>query len=169
MGDTIPDYTPKKQCSKCHLWLSFSNFSTANSASDKLHWQCKACINRSREKNPTRERAKQLRLGYNMTLQQYDQMFAQQGGVCAICKRPETHRHRWSDTGYKALSVDHDHKTGDVRALLCASCNMSFGMMNEDPERIQALLAYAEWCQMREPDVKIVQLPLTLAQSDIDK
>jgi hypothetical protein len=40
-------------------------------------------------------------------------------------------------------SIDHDHVTGAVRGLLCNDCNMAFGYLHEDPERILDLLAYA--------------------------
>lgn len=45
----------------------------------------------------------------------YDRMYAAQGGKCAICQRGKGKS--------KRLSVDHDHKTGKVRGLLCAACN----------------------------------------------
>lgn len=58
-----------------------------------------------------------------------------QDGVCAIrgCFNPATH-------------ADHDHLTGEPRALLCASCNLAFGQLGEDVSRIQGLLEYAVQC-----------------------
>ena len=52
--------------------------------------------------------------GIDMTDERYDAMLANQGGVCAICGRVDSK---------KRLSVDHDHKTGFVRGLLCWRCN----------------------------------------------
>jgi hypothetical protein len=40
------------------------------------------------------------------------------------------------------LHVDHDHTTGEVRALLCSGCNSAMGMLKDDLYRMQALLAY---------------------------
>jgi Recombination endonuclease VII len=51
---------------------------------------------------------------YGITLAQYNQMLVNQDGVCAICGRPPKHY---------ALSVDHNHVTGENRKLLCAPCN----------------------------------------------
>jgi Recombination endonuclease VII len=42
---------------------------------------------------------------------------------------------------------DHCHTSQKIRALLCGDCNTSFGLLKEDPERIQALLAYAKQWQ----------------------
>lgn len=53
---------------------------------------------------------------YGITEQQYDQLYTKQDGCCAVCKRH-------SSSFKKRLSVDHDHKTGDVRGLLCVHCN----------------------------------------------
>lgn len=86
-------------------------------------------------------------------------MLAEQHGVCAICKMPE-HKINHMTGKIDPLSVDHDHKTGDVRALLCNECNRALGNMREDPERIRALLRYAEWCQTREPNIRIIQLSM---------
>lgn len=62
---------------------------------------------------------------YGITLQKYEEMYEKQGGLCDICNRPET------TLGHKgtlvSLSVDHCHKTGKIRALLCRSCNTMLG------------------------------------------
>jgi hypothetical protein len=107
---------------------------------------------------------------YGITPHEYDRMLAEQGGMCFVCKRPENHPNTHSKTGeIRLLSVDHDHATGDARKLLCSSCNVALGRMEEDPERIRALAEYAEWCQTREPSKKIIQLPMMFTQPDIDR
>lgn len=58
-----------------------------------------------------------------------------QEGVCAICKRKPSVRR---------LDVDHNHKTGKVRGLLCNQCNSSLGMMGESVERLQVAIAYLQ-------------------------
>ncbi len=69
----------------------------------------------------------------------YQEMLREQNGVCAICHKPETHRDGLSGKP-KDLAIDHDHKTGAVRALLCSSCNTALGLFEDDP----ALLAKAQ-------------------------
>ena len=67
------------------------------------------------------------RLGkYGITAEQYNKMLAEQNGVCAICGRPPK---------TKRLHVDHDHKTGKIRALLCMMCNTKLGII-EHPKKI---------------------------------
>lgn len=62
---------------------------------------------------------------YGITLQEYEDMHTKQEGLCAICNRPETM------LGHKgtlvSLAVDHCHKTGKIRALLCRNCNTMLG------------------------------------------
>jgi hypothetical protein len=77
-----------------------------------------------------------------MTGVEYDAMFEAQGGVCAICGRPER---KVSKSGYPfTLAVDHNHATGKIRALLCNDCNACLGMLQENPDTLRAMLAYLE-------------------------
>lgn len=62
---------------------------------------------------------------YGITEQYYINLLEKQKGVCAICNKEETTKHR-SGT-IKKLSVDHCHKTGKVRGLLCQGCNHALG------------------------------------------
>lgn len=165
VSENTPQYNPLhgKQCTGCRKWLPFSDFSKARKTKDGLNWRCRKCKLKHQRENRTPEvgRSYQLKSVYGITLKQYNRMLEEQDYVCAVCKMPETHPNNHSKTGaIRRLSVDHDHKTGDVRALLCSGCNVALGRMREDPDRIRALADYAEWCQKREPNEKIVQLSL---------
>lgn len=81
-----------------------------------------------------------LLLKYGITRDRYLEMFAEQGGVCAICKQPETAKDKNGEI--KAMAVDHCHKTGKVRSLLCYECNTGIGKLKEDPNILQAAIAY---------------------------
>lgn len=64
-------------------------------------------------------------------------MEAKQGGLCAICRGPET---RLTKTGRPTrLAVDHHHVTNTPRGLLCNNCNSGIGYFRENPK----LLMYA--------------------------
>ena len=73
---------------------------------------------------------------YDITPEQWDAMFARQGGRCAICSTaaPGGVANR--------LHVDHDHDTGEVRGLLCHSCNKGIGHLGDDAERVYAAAIY---------------------------
>lgn len=58
---------------------------------------------------------------YRVTRDDYDRMFAEQQGRCAICR-----------TAHDILNVDHDHATGAVRGLLCKNCNIALGWLKDD-------------------------------------
>lgn len=71
-------------------------------------------------------------------MQQFRAMWLAQGGVCAICRQPErTERNR-------LLTIDHDHETGQVRALLCSQCNRAIGLLQDDPAVIRAAADYVQ-------------------------
>jgi hypothetical protein len=74
-----------------------------------------------------------------MALDEYDVMFAAQGGVCAICLRPPTVQQRKAN-----LAVDHDHATGKRRSLLCNRCNLGLGYLDDDSALLHAAARYLE-------------------------
>ena len=69
---------------------------------------------------------------YGITQLDYERIYSMQGGKCAICGKAETARASKSSRP-KRLSVDHDHKTGEIRGLLCNSCNTAIGHLRENP------------------------------------
>lgn len=75
---------------------------------------------------------------YNMPDGGYDGMLTAQGGKCAICGSSEA-RSR-SDK----FHIDHCHKTGVVRGLLCGPCNTGIGKLNDDPELLKIAIKYLE-------------------------
>lgn len=78
---------------------------------------------------------------YGIDALRYQEMLREQNGVCAICHNLETHRDGTSGKT-KDLAVDHDHKTGAIRALLCSACNTALGLFNDDPALLDAAKAY---------------------------
>jgi hypothetical protein len=63
-----------------------------------------------------------------------------QGGGCAICGRtPDDAPGRWS-----RLNIDHDHKTGKVRGVLCHGCNSGIGHLQDDPALLRRAAEYVE-------------------------
>lgn len=93
---------------------------------------------RNPEKQRLSKRRARLRKEFGLSLEQFDAMLAAQGGVCAICKQPETRQR----SGIKTLSIDHCHATGRVRGLLCNRCNRAIGLLQDTAEICDAAAEY---------------------------
>ena len=81
-----------------------------------------------------KDRASYLKRTFGITVQQYDEMLAAQGGVCFLCRRPPT--------AWISLHVDHDHESGAIRKLLCFRCNNALGDLDDDPDLLARAAAY---------------------------
>jgi len=75
---------------------------------------------------------------YNLTPSQYDALLDAQDGRCAICGSDSPGR------GHAHFSVDHCHKSGRVRGLLCGNCNVGIGLLGDCAERVTAAVRYLE-------------------------
>lgn len=71
-----------------------------------------------------------------MSLEDYDIMFEEQKGVCAICHKKESRK--------EFLSIDHCHETGRVRGLLCTDCNQALGLLKDDTQVMLRAVQYLE-------------------------
>lgn len=79
-----------------------------------------------------------LKREYGITNEQYDAMFEDQQGRCAICGTDKP-------TGkWKCFAVDHNHETGAVRALLCNECNRGIGLLKDSAELLRKAAEYLD-------------------------
>jgi hypothetical protein len=144
-----------KNCKQCKELKKLNEFHTNKLTKDGLRSKCKACYkiyyknwylqNRSKVKakslswrinNPGKLTAYHLNRRYGLTTEQYDTMWAEQCGCCAICDQPTP-----------KLVVDHNHKTGRIRQLLCPACNRAIGSLQESPSILRSAAAYLEFHQ----------------------
>lgn len=88
----------------------------------------------------TRER--RLVRKYGLTSLEYEAMFKKQKGLCLICQQPQL----------KPLVVDHDHRDGAVRGLLCYSCNTGLGLLGDSPARLFRAFNYLRNHGLRATD-----------------
>lgn len=125
-----------KRCSKCGTTKPSEQFYKNSGSKDRLASACKDCTDEARSKRSEEQTRKQrYKYTFGITLEDYERLFAQQRGRCAICTT--------TCPGHtKHFHVDHCHKTGVVRGLLCAPCNMGIGQLGDDPDRIEAAAAY---------------------------
>jgi len=138
----------RKRCSKCRVEKESNQFYRDRHKSDGRKSCCKDCADKvairyaktatckesqkqywKTNKGKQVQRRCQLKKKFGITLEEYDRLLEQQSGVCAICGQPETSE----DFGgsIRRLAVDHNHKTGEVRGLLCQKCNHAIGLFND--------------------------------------
>lgn len=135
-----------KHCSMCGVYLLFDAFPPSPHSVNRggVKAYCRPCSREYKRNHhdPIKHRARMLLAQRGVTVQAYEEMFIRQGGVCAICKQPETAHDR--NRKRKQLAVDHNHATGLNRELLCSACNLLLGQVEKDKERFQAILVYID-------------------------
>ena len=129
-----------KICTKCNKKQKIENFHFQNIKLNKKMVICKQCdlirakkyrkknmhkyieyANQYKKKYPKKVLNNYLKYKYNITLQDYNSMLKKQKFRCEICKKLK-------DKNKRSLGVDHNHRTGKVRGLLCAKCNIGIGL-----------------------------------------
>ena len=85
------------------------------------------------KENPIKRKNAMLKYQYGITLDQYNEMFNKQEGKCAICQRHQNELTR-------SLCVDHNHKTKQIRALLCITCNTDLASVENRLEEMTKYL-----------------------------
>ncbi|UFR05496.1 endonuclease VII domain-containing protein [Streptomyces sp. Go40/10] len=114
-----------KYCQRCEEIKPHSEWDRNRTASDGLSTRCKAC-------RAVEGRARHLQRNYGLTEAERDAMIVSQRGLCAIClEAPPVH-------------VDHCHKTGRVRGVLCFNCNSAIGKLRDDPDAARRAATYLE-------------------------
>lgn len=137
-----------RTCSVCNTEKSLDNFRANRS-------QCKACevkrVTAWQKANPEKVKANQRKWRdthrshivkmwyvkkYNLTTEQVQAILDQQDGRCAICGS--------QDPGKRGWFVDHNHETGEVRGVLCMSCNVGLGHFKDSVSRLRSAIKYLQ-------------------------
>lgn len=143
----VPDGA--KWCPECDRVKPETDFSRAPGQANGRVAYCMPCFNAikeaNRKKNHGSTRNYHLRHRYGITVDDFDHMFAEQDGVCAICRAAP------------AAHVDHDHDTGRVRGLLCFNCNGALGQFRDRTELMLRAVAYLH----RGSAARFVDVPAT--------
>lgn len=104
---------------------------------DKINWEKKKEY-RKQHTHEASERSKKhhFKVSYGLELEDYDRMLLDQNGKCAICGTS-------SPSGkYNRFYIDHCHRTGKVRGLLCNTCNFALGAFKDSVENLQNAIKY---------------------------
>ena len=108
-------------------------------------YECKECtIKRTIEYNKNNSesvRSQYLKRNYGLTFEEFDTMLSSQDNSCAICGTKEPSKTRGRT---RRFHVDHDHETGKVRGLLCKSCNIALGEVDDNIHTLKSMIQYLE-------------------------
>lgn len=128
-----------KVCTECGRYKLFDEFYRRSCVSDGFNPKCKDCV---KVYDPrTLSRIRQRFRKYGITKEEYNRLLSDQQGVCAVCRQPES---QMFNGKLRELSIDHSHLTGQVRGLLCQTCNSGIGMMKESTEILRKAIEYLE-------------------------
>ena len=134
-------YPPSKSCSKCRHTKPLECFSLDRKTKSGYYPYCKLCrkmASKERLKNPKNKLLnieKNLKKKFGISLVQWDKIFESQNGCCKICDKHQLNFNT-------RLCVDHCHKTGKIRGLLCDRCNKGLGMFNDREELLLKAIQY---------------------------
>jgi len=93
---------------------------------------CRICLRATQEEQQFRR--------HGSSTAQYQMILEAQAGKCAICGSIQGHRSRYGKVC--RLAVDHDHRTGKVRGLLCNNCNRGLGRLQDSIQVLEAAVRY---------------------------
>ena len=124
----------KSYCKSCRRIKLNSKYDRVKNA-QKYKENCEILKARSRAYSKKNFRKKNLRDKFGITLLQYEILFAQQKGKCAICGADQK-------TLKRRLAVDHSHDTGKIRGLLCSRCNLGIGFFKDSIELLKKSIRY---------------------------
>jgi len=148
-----------KKCTKCKKIKSLDYFPLWKYSKDGFNQRCKDCHNKYRvqwaKNNPIKKKQSSekwllnnldyrqkvtlkslLKNKYNMTLDDFDLLNKNQKGRCYICGKNKNNER------FKRLSVDHCHRTGKIRGLLCNNCNSILGLANDNIDILTNCIGY---------------------------
>jgi|SRR5215471_17796428 len=144
----------KKRCSYCKELKPLNEFGITRygrSGRTRRQYECRTCrpiAEKARrqaltpEQRLAKSRRQHLKFTFGMSPARYHALLEAQGGVCAICHKPESILGR--DGRPRSLAVDHDHATNRRRQLLCFRCNVLIGMAKDDVPLLRDIIAYLE-------------------------
>jgi len=147
----------EKTCTKCLIAQEIEQFPIHKAYKGGRTTHCRKCLSKqscawakankeranaigrkTRAKHPkTRQNAK-FKARYGISLDQFNEMSRQQEHKCSICAK------HGSENKNGKLFVDHCHKTGKIRGLLCDRCNKSLGLMEDNVDLLRSSIGYLE-------------------------
>ncbi len=128
-------------CTSCKCTKPVDAFYKRNNrpSGRQTHSECKDCLKARASKryhsDPERVLDMQQCRLYGITMDELAAMRKEANGICQACERP-------GEGNYKRLVIDHDHKTGKVRGLICQKCNTVLGLVNDNINTLENLAQF---------------------------
>ena len=137
------------ECLECRCWKCVEEFRVNKTNSTGVVPYCRPCETirqrRWRDRHPQMVKDQQARVKatkskkkrlarYGLSEDSYKLLFASQCGRCVICMT--------QDPGARGWQIDHCHKTGKVRGILCVKCNAALGMASDNVDRLRSMIEY---------------------------
>lgn len=153
-----------KTCIKCKRTLPLSEYHKDKSRSSGYRERCKDCrckhpkvlkknciscgdeiivTGKAKAKKFCSHECFRVHWRYGINKYQLAELRKINEGNCHICNNPETNIDKRTNKKY-SLSIDHCHKTGNVRGILCGSCNNGLGHFKDDPELLMKAIKYVK-------------------------
>lgn len=137
---TVDLYKGKRICKVCNKTKDISEFYLMNHKSVRSG-KCKTCYNKKvkiyRQKNQQKyqdwNRVYHLEKKYKLTKEDFSKLRENQKNQCAVCQTELTD---------KLMVVDHNHKTGNIRGLLCRQCNFALGLLKDNIIVLKRAITY---------------------------
>lgn len=145
-----------KKCNICFQEKSIFDFYKRSSSPDNFAYTCKLCDSKRymimksikgpelaakqkewRQNNKKRIRDTKRKSKYGLSGLEVDRLRAEQNYSCCICKKHES-------TLRRSLAIDHDHKTGENRGLLCDTCNRAIGLLQDNVYVLEQAVKYLQ-------------------------
>jgi hypothetical protein len=129
---TIPE---NKVCSCCKKLKDKTDFYPRKDRPSGLSSWCIGCLTDYRNKYKERNKVTRRKRDFGIEDEDYQRMLVKQNNGCAICGVKQ------EELNY-SLCVDHDHKTGKIRGLLCHDCNVCIGKAKDNIETLKNAIKY---------------------------
>lgn len=131
-----------KFCPQCGQIKPIEEFYTESKDKTKYRKYCKECWKKKTlayERNhPEVRRVYKIKANFNVTSDYIQELLEEQESLCAICNK------EFEPSGRKGPHIDHAHKTGYIRGLLCGSCNRGLGLFYDSPDLMRRAAEYVE-------------------------
>lgn len=132
----------KKTCTKCKEEQPLSNFYKDKTRKDGYYVRCRVCqaaySREYRKRFPDKSTNATIKYKYGITLEEYRAKLESQYDCCAICST------LFPGGKKKSFFIDHNHRTGQVRGLLCRECNLMIGHAKDSADILRSAIFYLE-------------------------